>query len=34
MRRLVEEKGVLKGKELDQVLDYRAMTEIGVPGAK
>jgi aspartate ammonia-lyase len=34
VRRLVEEKGVLKGKELDQVLDYRAMTEIGVPGAK
>ena len=33
VRRLVEEKGVLKGKELDQVLDYRRMTEIGVPGS-
>jgi aspartate ammonia-lyase len=34
VRRLVEEKGLLKGKELDEVLDYRKMTDIGVPGAK
>ena len=34
VRQLVEEKGVLKGKELDQVLDYRRMTEIGVPGSE
>jgi aspartate ammonia-lyase len=34
VRQLVEEKGVLKGKELDEVLDYRKMTEIGVPGTK
>jgi len=32
VRQLVEEKGILKGKELDEVLDYRRMTEIGVPG--
>ncbi len=32
VRQLVEEKGLLKGKELDAVLDYRAMTDIGVPG--
>jgi aspartate ammonia-lyase len=32
VRQLVEEKGLLKGRELDEVLDYRAMTEIGVPG--
>ncbi|HWP36061.1 MAG TPA: aspartate ammonia-lyase [Gemmatimonadales bacterium] len=32
VRRLIEEKGVLKGKELEEVLDLRAMTEIGVPG--
>ncbi|MBI4543141.1 MAG: aspartate ammonia-lyase [Gemmatimonadetes bacterium] len=32
VRRLVEEKGLLKGKELDEVLDYRKMTELGVPG--
>jgi aspartate ammonia-lyase len=34
VRQLVEEKGILKGKELDEVLDYVAMTEIGVPGKK
>jgi aspartate ammonia-lyase len=34
VRQLVEEKGILKGKELEDVLDYRAMTDIGVPGKK
>ncbi len=34
VRQLVEQKGLLKGRELDEVLDYRAMTEIGVPGSK
>jgi len=34
VRQLVTEKGVLKGKELDEVLDLMAMTEIGVPGAR
>jgi len=34
VRQLVEDKGVLKGKELDAVLDYRKMTEIGVPGSE
>ena len=34
VRQLIEQKGVLKGKELDDVLDYRKMTEIGVPGSK
>ena len=34
VRQLVTEKGVLKGKELDEVLDLAAMTEIGVPGAR
>jgi len=33
VRQLVESKGVLKGKELEEVLDLRKMTEIGVPGA-
>jgi aspartate ammonia-lyase len=32
VRELLIEKGVLKGKELDEVLDLRAMTEIGVRG--
>lgn len=32
VRQLIEEKGLLKGKELEAVLDYRAMTELGVPG--
>lgn len=34
VRELVIEKGILKGKELEEVLDLRAMTEIGVPGAR
>jgi len=34
VRALVEQKGVLEGKELETVLDYRKMTEIGVPGSK
>jgi len=34
VRALIEEKGILTGKELDEVLDYAAMTEIGVPGKK
>jgi aspartate ammonia-lyase len=32
VRALLLEKGVLKGKELDEVLDLRAMTDIGVRG--
>ncbi len=32
VRQLVMEKGLLKGKELEEVLDLRAMTELGVPG--
>jgi len=34
VRQLVTEKGVLKGVELDAVLDLRAMTEPGVPGER
>ena len=34
VRQLVIEKGLLKGKELDQVLDLLAMTELGVPGQR
>ncbi len=34
VRQLVIEKGILKGKELDAVLDLRAMTELGVPGER
>jgi aspartate ammonia-lyase len=34
VRQLVTEKGVLKGAELDTVLDLRAMTEPGVPGER
>jgi aspartate ammonia-lyase len=34
VRRLVEEKAILEGKELDDVLDYRKMTEIGIPGSE
>jgi hypothetical protein len=30
----VEQKGLLKGKELDAVLSLREMTEIGVPGQR
>jgi aspartate ammonia-lyase len=32
VRQLVEQKGLLKGKELEAVLDYRKMTDLGVPG--
>jgi aspartate ammonia-lyase len=32
VRELLIQKGVLKGKELDEVLDLRAMTDIGVRG--
>ncbi|MGH7591544.1 MAG: aspartate ammonia-lyase [Gemmatimonadales bacterium] len=34
VKQLVVKKGLLKGKELDEVLDLRAMTELGVPGGK
>jgi fumarate hydratase class II len=34
VRQLVMEKGLLTGKELDEVLDLRAMTELGVPGKR
>jgi aspartate ammonia-lyase len=34
VRELVVKKGLLKGKELDDVLNLRAMTELGVPGGK
>jgi fumarate hydratase, class II len=34
VRQLVIEKGVLKGKDLDEVLDLLAMTELGVPGQR
>ena len=34
VRQLVMEKGVLKGKDLDAVLDLLAMTELGVPGER
>src|SRR5919198_4750000 len=34
VRQLVMEKGVLKGKDLDEVLDLLAMTELGVPGQR
>ncbi|MDX2194727.1 MAG: aspartate ammonia-lyase [Gemmatimonadales bacterium] len=32
VKELVVQKGLLQGRELDDVLDLRAMTEIGVPG--
>lgn len=32
VRQLVEQKGLLKGKELEEVMNLRKMTEIGVPG--
>ena len=32
VRRLLEEKGVLTEKQIAEVLDYRAMTDLGVPG--
>jgi len=34
VKELVIKKGLLKGKELEEVLDLRAMTELGVPGGK
>jgi aspartate ammonia-lyase len=34
VRQLVVERGILKGRELEEVLDLRAMTELGVPGGK
>ncbi|GBD32857.1 Aspartate ammonia-lyase [bacterium HR33] len=34
VRELIREKGILNQKELDEVLDLRAMTEIGVPGQR
>jgi fumarate hydratase, class II len=34
VRELVVKKGILSGRELDEVLDLRAMTELGVPGGK
>jgi aspartate ammonia-lyase len=34
VRQLVMEKGILKGKDLEDVLDLMAMTELGVPGRR
>jgi len=34
VRQLVIDKGILRGKELEEVLDLAAMTELGVPGAR
>ena len=34
VKELVVRKHILEGKELEQVLDLRAMTELGVPGGK
>lgn len=34
VKELVTERGILEGAELDDVLDLRAMTELGVPGGK
>ncbi len=34
VRQLVIEKGILKGKDLEEVLDLAAMTELGVPGRR
>ena len=34
VKELVIKKGILSGRELDEVLDLRAMTELGVPGGK
>ena len=34
VRELVMRKGILEGAKLEEVLDLRAMTEIGVPGGK
>jgi hypothetical protein len=34
VKQLLERKKLLPPEELDEVLDLRAMTEIGVPGGK
>jgi aspartate ammonia-lyase len=34
VRQLVREKGLLTEQEMDEILDLRAMTELGVPGAR
>jgi aspartate ammonia-lyase len=34
VKQLVEQKGLLQGKELEDVLNLRAMTELGIPGGK
>jgi aspartate ammonia-lyase len=34
VKELVMKKGILTGRELEEVLDLRAMTELGVPGGK
>jgi aspartate ammonia-lyase len=34
VKELVTRKGLLKGRDLEEVLDLRAMTELGVPGAE
>ncbi len=34
VRQLVEDKGLLGGRDLEEVLDYRKMTEPGVPGER
>jgi aspartate ammonia-lyase len=34
VKELVTRKGVLSGRELEEVLDLRAMTELGIPGGK
>ncbi len=34
VKELVVKKGLLQGRELEEVLDLRAMTELGVPGGK
>jgi fumarate hydratase class II len=34
VKELVTRKGLLEGKELEEVLDLRAMTELGIPGGK
>jgi aspartate ammonia-lyase len=34
VKELVMKKGLLVGRELEEVLDLRAMTELGVPGGK
>jgi aspartate ammonia-lyase len=34
VKELVMKKKLLEGKELEEVLDLRAMTELGVPGGK